>query len=110
MSRFKNLESFLESLMGNNDKDREVIKKVPVTKKQKDGHDELMRLGKAAAVATQKLESKTRLYWSTVEEDLDDYRNMRYNADTDEIEIFADEFDKQNKKGKSIKSPIQIKL
>lgn len=108
------MNDFLKMLKGlaGEDLDKsKIIKTVPATKEWKKMWQEYSELFEQAQLLDKKADSVRRLFWSTVEKDMDDYTHTHsYNEDTDEVEVYENQFDKAKAKGKSVKSPIQIKL
>lgn len=105
-----NFDKFKKMIMDDSDDEHVMLRSLPATKKQKDEWKNLEKMAEEAMFTMKRHDSAKKLFWAMVEKELDEYRHMHYNNDTDEIEIYASDFDKAKTKGKSVKSPIQIKL
>lgn len=77
-----------------------VTRSLPMKSEWRKLRDDMMNASDQADQARSKWESKKSLFWSTVENDLQDFgHQMRYNKETDEIEVLADEEEDNVPKG-----------
>lgn len=97
---FREFKKFLEGM----DDDNMIVKKtIPVKKEWKVKHKELHDLGEEMIQKEGKLKALKNAFWAEVELSLNEFGDMRYNHETDEIEIME-----EVKGKKPIKSPIQM--
>lgn len=86
----------------------DIVKTIPAKSEWVKLHDELEELGEEALKMVKKVDSKKKLLWSTIENDLDEYRDMTWNHETNEVEIFKDKDHDHGDKGRKVKK-ITIK-
>lgn len=70
--------------------DRKVVKTVPLKADWAKKFEAFKKVREEANKLDEKATSLKKLFWATVENDLNDYRNMSINTDTNEIEIYED--------------------
>lgn len=82
------LEKILRAALSSNDDN--VVKTVPVKKEWQEALDKLKETAKESEIAEAKRLRAKNLFWGMVEEDLDDYSNMKLNEDKTEVLILKD--------------------
>lgn len=70
-----------------------IVKTVPIRPEWAKMDDEVIALKQPLVDAIKKFESKMKLMWATIENDLEDYRSMHINREKNEIEIYDGETD-----------------
>lgn len=85
----KNLiEGLRKQLEG--DSHGEAVKSVPAKPEWIARQDEMQKMADEVRLLSKKIDSKSNMFWATVQEELNEYRDMHYNDDTNEIDIFDD--------------------
>lgn len=69
---------------------RKLEKSIPVKPEWEKKFMELHKMAAQASEIVRKMKSKRNLLWGIINEELNDYRDMHFNAETKEIEIYAD--------------------
>lgn len=77
---------------------RTIEKTVPLKPEWKQSFDELTDMAIQIAELTKKMNSKRKLLWGTINDQLNDYRDMHYDEKNGEIQIFKDEIEKIRKR------------
>jgi len=97
------IKDILRKVLNVDEDFKDIERTVPMTKEEIKEYKDLEKAGEAARIAAERHSSLRNLFWAKIELKLSDYRTMRVNDDTWEIEIAAE---KKNKR--PIKSPLQV--
>lgn len=102
-----NFKDFLKDVIDGFGEDNEIVEKsIPVKASWKKMHDELEELDEQFKELDKKIDAKKDLMWSTIQIETGEYvKHLRYNTETEEIEMRIPD---PKKPRKPIKSPIQM--
>lgn len=100
---FEGFKKFLEE-MGDDNKNRTVKKSVPAKKEWKAKHKEMHALFDEYKEKKARAEATKKNFWSEIELTLNEFGDMRYNTETDEIDILEDADTTVKRRG--VKSPF----
>lgn len=84
----------------------DMVKSIPAKPEWKKGHQELVKMADECAQLLRKMDSRKKLFWATIENELDDYRTMTFNEETNEIEVYKDDHEHGEGKGRKIKGIV----